>query len=369
MNKQWLLPLTIVIIGLLCIGIIFWESNAESFHKASAESSTKQKSFNQVHINTNNLRDIYFAGGCFWGMEEYFSRVPGVYDAVSGYANGNIKNPSYEEVSSDSTGFAETVHVRYDPDVISLKLLTEQYFKIIDPVSVNRQGNDRGTQYRTGIYFVESQDKEVVQEVMNKVQKKFDKPLAVELKPLKNFYDAEDYHQDYLQKHPGGYCHITFDSLDDLEVLSDGTVSRKNSKEDLKKKLTPEQYEVTQNAGTESPFTGAYWDNFEPGIYVDVVTGEALFASTDKYEAGCGWPSFTKPIDQNAVTEQSGDSHGMHRTEVRSREGYSHLGHVFNDGPKESGGLRYCINSASLRFIPRSEMKAKGYGKYLSLIK
>lgn len=157
--------------------------------------------------------------------------------------------------------------------------------------------------------------------------------------------------------------------MDDLEVRSDGTVGRKLSKKDLQKKLTAEQYDVTQNAATEAPFEGEYWDNFEPGIYVDIVTGEPLFASTDKYEAGCGWPSFTKPINSDAVTEQSDKSHGMDRTEIRSRQGYSHLGHVFNDGPKEDGGLRYCINSASLRFIPRSQMKAEGYAKYLHLIK
>lgn len=321
-----------------------------------------------VSIDPNNLHEISFAGGCFWGVEEYFSRVPGVYDASSGYANGTTENPTYEEVCSDETGFAETVKVRYDPDVISLELLTEQFFKIIDPTSVNRQGNDAGTQYRTGIYYTDDEDRATAQKVMDRVQGDYDASLEVELSPLANFYPAEDYHQDYLQKNPFGYCHIDFSSLDDLVVKSDGTVARKMSEEDLRASLTPEQYDVTQNAATEAPYSGEYWDNHEPGIYVDIVSGEPLFVSTDKFDSQTGWPSFTKPVDPDAVAEQRDSSHGMERTEVRSSEGDSHLGHVFEDGPADKGGLRYCINSASLRFIPYDQMDAEGYGEYKDLV-
>lgn len=194
MKKQWILTFAIAIIGLLCIGIIMWGTSTGFFSHGADDNSEKENLADQVHINTENLQDIYFAGGCFWGTEEYFSRVPGVYDATAGYANGNIENPSYEEVCSETTGFAETVHVRYDPDVITLKLLTEQYFKIIDPVSIDQQGNDKGSQYRTGIYFTNSKDQKDIQQVAIAVQKENKAPLAVEIKPLENFYDAEDYH-------------------------------------------------------------------------------------------------------------------------------------------------------------------------------
>lgn len=318
-----------------------------------------------VKINLENLHEIYYAGGCFWGVEEYFSRIPGVYDTVSGYANGNVDHPTYEEVCTRTTGFTEAVRVQYDPDVITLRTLTELYFKIIDPVSVNRQGNDRGNQYRTGIYYTDESDRAVAMRVMRFVQNGYDKPLAVELEPLKNFYPAEDYHQDYLKKNPGGYCHINFETLDSLTVRSDGTVGIRRSDEEPRGKLTPEQYEVTRNSATETPYTGAYWDHHKPGIYVDIVTGEPLFSSRDKFDSGCGWPSFTKPVRDWAVTEHRDRSHGMERVEIRSREGDSHLGHVFDDGPRESGGLRYCINSASLRFIPLERMAEEGYGDYI----
>lgn len=314
------------------------------------------------------LRDIYFAGGCFWGVEEYFSRIPGVVRTVSGYANGTITNPTYEQVCSQTTGFAETVLVQYDLNFIDLRTLARQYFEIIDPLSSNRQGNDRGTQYRTGIYYTDEQDRAPLKAVMSDIQKGYSKKLAVVLEPLKNFYPAEDYHQDYLKKNPHGYCHIHFDSLDKLEQRSDGTVGRKLSDQTLKKTLTTQQYEVTQNAATEKAFTGEYWDQHKEGIYVDIVTGEPLFISTDKFDSGCGWPSFSKPITADSVTEHSDTSHMMNRTEVKSREGNSHLGHVFEDGPKEMGGLRYCINSAALRFIPAERMEAEGYGDYLAAL-
>ena len=239
-----------------------------------------------TNINTDNLKEIYFAGGCFWGVEEYFSRIPGVYEVVSGYANGNTENPSYEEVCHNNTGHAETVHIEYDPALVNLKTLTEHFFKIINPISKNRQGNDVGSQYRTGVYYTDETDLPILQEVFTAEQQKYDKPIVTELIPLENFYEAEDYHQDYLQKNPNGYCHVDFSSLDDLEnsttVKVDASKYKKPSNEELKMMLTPDQYEVTQNADTESAFANEYYDNHEAGLYVDIVTGEPLFSSKDK---------------------------------------------------------------------------------------
>lgn len=320
-----------------------------------------------------HARDIYFAGGCFWGVEEYFSRIPGVLDAVSGYANGNTLNPGYREVCSGRTGHAETVRVSYDPSRVSLRTLAGQLFKIIDPLSLNRQGNDTGTQYRTGIYYTEEEDLPVLKAVMAAEQAKHTRPLAVELLPLRNFSPAEEYHQDYLKKNPYGYCHISFESLKDLPAEARVTVDpspwRRPSREELEKTLSPEAYAVTQEAATEAPFSGAYWQNDRPGLYVDIVTGEPLFSSADKFDAGCGWPSFARPVDPDVVTEHRDTSHGMIRTEVRSRAGDAHLGHVFDDGPRQLGGLRYCINSAALRFVPYEDMEKEGYGRYMSLVR
>ena len=323
-----------------------------------------------------NLRDIYFAGGCFWGVEEYFSRIPGVADVTSGYANGPSENPSYEEVCA-SSGHAETVRVLYDPSIMSLQSLTEAYFRIINPVSVNKQGNDFGVQYRTGIYYTDETDLPTLQAVYDARQQEYDQPFAVELEPLQNFYDAEDYHQDYLVKNPYGYCHISFDSLSEIQTEQQkeiaqnaaGTEGRwvKPSDEELHKNLSDIQYDVTQNAATEYAYSGEYNMHFERGIYVDVVTGQPLFSSADKFDSGCGWPAFSKPIDPSVIVEYEDGSYGMQRIEVRSEAGDSHLGHVFDDGPKELGGLRYCINSAALRFIPYDEMDTAGYGEFKEL--
>ena len=315
---------------------------------------------------TASLRDMYFAGGCFWGVAEYFSRIHCVHVVDVGYANGATKDPSYEDVCSGQTGHAETVHIRYDPQSVSLKTLAEQFFKIINPVSVNRQGNDVGSQYRTGMYYVNDEDKMILVSVIVNVQAQYSKQLAVELMPLDNYYIAEEYHQDYLKNNPRGYCHISFDSLKDIlpssNCLVDPDKYAKPTDAELKMMLTPEEYNITQEAGTEKAFSGKFWGHKEPGIYVDVVTGEPLFSSADKFDSGSGWPSFTKPIEQAVLTEHEDNSYGIKRTEVRSRVGNSHLGHVFNDGPKDKGGLRYCINSAAIRFIPYHDMD-KQYGE------
>ncbi len=340
---------------------------------AAAALAANEKAPPNLLAHTQELKDIYYAGGCFWGVEEYFSRIPGVREVTAGYANGKTENPTYEEVCSGRTGYAEAVHVRYDPATVSLKTLTEQFFKIINPLSLNKQGNDVGSQYRTGIYFVHESDKNVLAAVTAEVQKKYARPLAVELLPLINYCLAEEYHQDYLRKNPNGYCHIDFSSLKDLPLKKKGVVNPGNYAKppdaELKKRLTPAEYNVTQNAGTERAFSGKYWDNKEPGLYVDVATGEPLFSSADKYDSGCGWPSFTKPIDPAVIVRREDASLGMKRTEVRSRVGDSHLGHVFDDGPRDKGGLRYCINSLALRFIPYADLEKEGLGEFKELVK
>jgi peptide methionine sulfoxide reductase msrA/msrB len=327
----------------------------------------------QAMIDKDDLKSIYFAGGCFWGVEEYFTRIPGVYSVTAGYANGTTASPTYKEVCSGETGHAETVHVQYDPKIISLKTLAEQFFKIINPTSVNRQGNDVGSQYRTGMYYIDPADRVLLEAVMDEERKKYTEPLAVELMPLQNYYLAEEYHQDYLKKNPNGYCHISFDSLNEVKPEYGGVVFpqkwTKPSDAELKKILTKEEYNVTQNAATERAFSGKYWDHKEAGIYVDVATGEPLFSSADKFDSGCGWPSFTKPIGPATILEREDNSFGMKRVEVKSRVGDSHLGHLFEDGPKDKGGLRYCINSAAIRFVPYENMEAEGYGDLRKFVK
>lgn len=341
----------------------------DSNNKKNLKEMENQKDMDKEKENysKDDLKKIYLAGGCFWGVEEYMQRIYGVYDAVSGYANGKVNNPTYKTVSSGKSGYAETVEVTYDSKKIKLEDLLNHYFKIIDPTSLNKQGNDRGSQYRTGIYYVDDSDKEVIDKVMNFQAKKYSEKIVVENMKLKNFTVAEDYHQDYLRKNPNGYCHIDLSKAG--EVVIDPAKYPKPSDDDLKRKLTDIQYRVTQKNETESSFSNEYWDNKEKGIYVDVATGEPLFSSSDKFDSGCGWPSFSKPIAKDVVTYREDKSYNMNRTEVRSRSGDSHLGHVFNDGPEELGGLRFCINSASIKFIPLKDMEDRGYGYLKHLVK
>lgn len=311
---------------------------------------------------------IYLAGGCFWGMEYLMQSIPGVLDAESGYANGSCEaDASYQTVCKGNTGFRETVRVEYDPGQVSLDALLLAYFYVIDPTVENRQGNDIGSQYQTGIYYTSESAKEVVERIAE-IERGRSEKFFVEIGPLKNYYPAEEYHQNYLEKEPNGYCHIP---RAEMELLSNLHIDpgdyQKPAVEVIRNKLTAEQYRVTQENGTEHPFSNAFWNQFEKGIYVDIVTGEPLFSSTDKFESGCGWPAFTRPIEEPTVVEIEDLSHGMQRTEVRSRSGDSHLGHVFTNDPESPNGVRYCINSASLHFVPYEKLEAEGYGYLLYL--
>ena len=312
---------------------------------------------------------IYLAGGCFWGIEALMQSIPGVVDAQSGYANGTGRaDADYWTVRTGKTGFRETVRVEYDPEQVSLDALLLAYFYVIDPTVENRQGNDIGNQYQTGVYYTNDKTREVVERIAD-IERSRSRAFLVEIGPLVNFYPAEEYHQDYLEKNPGGYCHIPREEMKLFSQLRiDPGDYQKPAAETIRDKLTAEQYRVTQEDGTERPFTNEFWDQFERGIYVDVVTGEPLFSSADKFESSCGWPAFSRPIESPAVVERPDDSFGMYRTEVRSRSGNSHLGHVFTGDPESPSGVRYCINSASLRFIPYAKMEAEGYGYLLDLL-
>jgi peptide methionine sulfoxide reductase msrA/msrB len=314
------------------------------------------------------MKTIYLAGGCFWGVEKYLSLIPGVGSTEVGYANGRTENPSYEDVCRSDTGHAETVRVEYDPSKISLTFLLDRFYEVIDPLAFNRQGGDEGVQYRTGIYYQDNADSEIILGSVALLQESYDKPVMIEVKPLEHFYPAEEYHRKYLDKNPGGYCHIGRAKFDAARrAVDEATLYRPAEKDELRRSLTDMQFEVTQNGATEPPFRNEYFDTFEPGVYVDVTTGEPLFVSADKFEAGCGWPSFSRPISAGLLTELPDHSHGRERVEIRSSRGGAHLGHVFEDGPEERGGLRYCINSASLRFIPKERMEDEGYGHLLPL--
>jgi peptide methionine sulfoxide reductase msrA/msrB len=327
-----------------------------------------------------------FSGGCFWCIEGAFDDVPGVKRAVSGYTGGTKANPSYEEVSSGKTGHLESVEVEYDPAVISYRQLLQIFWRQIDPTDAGGQFADRGSQYHTAIFYHNDQqrkDAEYSKQALNK-SGLFDKPIVTEIRPATVFYKAEDYHQDYHKTCPLKYklyragsgrdqfIDKMWNNKNAQEKLEDAAMEKSNTHDaifaDSKKKLTPLQYEVTQQCGTEPPFKNAYWDNHRKGIYVDVVSGEPLFSSSDKFDSGTGWPSFTKPIDKTDVVEKKDDSAFMERTEVRGKKSDSHLGHVFPDGPAAAGGLRYCINSASLRFIPYEDMDKEGYGQYKKLV-
>ncbi|PPK50398.1 peptide-methionine (S)-S-oxide reductase MsrA [Marinobacter persicus] len=348
-----------------------------------------------------------FAGGCFWCVEQaYEERVPGVVEAVSGYSGGSEKNPTYEQVSSGQTGHTESVQVYYDPDVITYEGLLQALWRTMDPTDPNGQFVDRGQQYRPAIFYHNAEQKRIAEASKQALAEsgRYDDPVIIDIVPFEAFYEAEKYHQDYYRKNPVRYKIYTYNSGryqfiedvwgDDQEVDYsqyrpeqtssdengnsnaameansngfDASSFEKPSDKVLKERLTPMQYEVTQLDGTEPAFQNEYYDEKRAGLYVDIVSGEPLFSSSDKYKSNTGWPSFVRPIEPGVVVEKEDRSWFGVRTEIRSKVADSHLGHVFTDGPPPTG-LRYCMNSAALRFIPKEDMAAEGYGQYLDQV-
>ena len=309
-----------------------------------------------------------FAGGCFWCMVSPFEEQPGVYGIVSGYTGGHTENPTYEEVCSDTTGHYEAVQITFNPDVMPYETLLEQYWQQIDPTDPGGQFNDRGQSYRTAIFYHNEKQQRLAEESKQALAEsgRFQKEIVTEILPAAPFYVAEEKHQQYHRKNPFHY-NLYKEGSGRARFIRENWKKVK-SDEQLRNELTELQYEVTRNNATEPPFDNEYWDNKEDGIYVDIITGEPLFSSLDQYDAGCGWPSFTKPLQRMELEEKLDTSYGMRRIEVRAKTSDSHLGHVFDDGPGPDGA-RYCINSAALRFIPKEKLADEGYGQYEKLFK